>query len=58
MRNKWCSRKFWLTIIALVYTVAATLGFDVPVAQVLIVDAVVAIWVLAEATVDAAHKGK
>jgi len=58
MHSKWKSRKFWLTIVALVYTVAATLGFDVPVTQVVIVDAVVAIWVLAEAAVDAAHKGK
>jgi len=58
MRNKWKSRKFWLTVIALVYTVAGTLGFDIPIMQVVVVDAVIAVWVLAEATVDAAHKGK
>ena len=56
MRNKWRSRKFWLTVIALVYTVAATLGFDIPITQVVVVDAVIAVWVLAEATIDAAHK--
>ena len=58
MYSKWKSRKFWLTIIAMVYTVAATLGFDIPVTQVVVVDAVVAVWVLAEAAVDASHKGE
>lgn len=56
MTNKWKSRKFWLTIIAVVYTCIATLGFEVPVAQVIVTDAVVAVWVLAEAVVDASNK--
>ena len=55
MYNKWKSRKFWLMIIAMVYSVAATLGFDIPVAQVVVVDAVAAVWILAEAFVDASH---
>ena len=54
--SKWTSRKFWLTIIAVIYTVVATLGYNIPVDQVLIADAVIAVWVLAEAYVDAARK--
>ena len=53
--SKWKSRKFWLTIIAVIYSVIATLGYDVPVEQVVVTDAVVAVWVLAEAFVDAAR---
>ena len=56
MHNKWTSRKFWLTIIALIYTVVATLGYEIPIAQVLVTDAVVAVWVLAEAFIDASKK--
>ena len=56
MGSKWTSRKFWLSIIALVYTVVATLGYEIPISQVLVVDAVVAVWVFAEAFVDAARK--
>lgn len=55
-RNKWTSRKFWLTIIALVYTVIATLGLEVPVEQVVVVDALAAVWILAEAIIDAVKK--
>ncbi len=58
MYNKWKSRKFWLMIIALVYSVTATLGFDIPVTQVVVVDAIVGVWILAEAFVDASYKGK
>ncbi len=56
--SKWTSRKFWLTIIAVMYTVIATLGYNVPVDQVLLTDAVIAVWVLAEAAVDAAGAKK
>jgi len=56
MYNKWRSRKFWLMVIAMVYSVAATLQFDIPVTQVVVVDAVAAVWILAEAFVDASHK--
>lgn len=54
--NKWLSRKFLLAIVAGIYTIAATGGFDVPVEQVLVVDGIVAVWILAEAIVDAAKK--
>jgi uncharacterized membrane protein len=56
MHNKWTSRKFWLTIIAMVYSVAATLGMNIPIEQVVITNAVVAVFVLAEAIVDAVKK--
>ncbi len=56
MSSKWTSRKFWLTIIAAVGTLISTLGFDVGAFPVLAADALVAVWVLAEAIVDAAKK--
>ncbi|KKN17558.1 hypothetical protein LCGC14_0964830 [marine sediment metagenome] len=54
--SKWKSRKFWLAIIATIYTVVATLGYNVPVDQVLVADAMVAVWIFAEALVDAFRK--
>ena len=57
MTNKWKSRKFWMAIIAAIYTVAATGGYDVPIEQVIVVDAIVAVWILAEALVDSFRKG-
>ena len=56
MPEKLKSRKFWLAIIAAIYTLAATGGFDVPIEQPILVNAVIAVWILAEALVDAANK--
>ena len=54
--NKWFSRKFLLAIVAAIYTIIATTGFEIPVEQVLVVDALVATWILAEAIIDSVHK--
>lgn len=56
MSSKWTSRKWWAMLIGSVYTMTATLGFDVPVEEVLITDALVSVWILAEAIVDAMRK--
>lgn len=57
MSSKWKSRKFWLAVIAAIYTVIATGGYDVPVEQVIVTDAIIAVWILAEALVDSFRKG-
>ena len=51
-RHKWTSRKFWLAAIAMIYTAAATLGFDVPIEEVVVVDAVAGLWILIEGIID------
>jgi len=54
--NKWFSRKFLLAIVAAIYTIIATTGFEIPVEQVIVVNAIVAVWILAEAVIDSIHK--
>lgn len=56
MSSKWKSRKFWVAIIGAIFSLIATLGYDVPVSEVLVIDALLAVWILAEASVDAAKK--
>lgn len=51
--ERFLSRKFLLTLVAVVYTITAASGFDIPVDQVVVVDAVVAVYVLVEAVLDA-----
>lgn len=56
MRNKWKSRKFWVMIIMMVYTATAMGGFDVPIEQVVVLDAIGAVWILVEGIIDAVKK--
>jgi len=56
MHKTWTSRKFILSVIAAIFTAAATMGFDVPIKEVVVTDAVVAVWVLAEAVLDAVKR--
>ncbi len=56
MTNRWTSRKFWLTVIAAVGTLIATLGFDVGTLPVVAADALVAVWVLVEGIIDMTNK--
>lgn len=55
-RNKWTSRKFWLTVIAAVFTMIATFGFDAPIEEVIVTDVVIGVWVLIEGIIDAVKK--
>lgn len=55
-RNKWTSRKFWLVIIAAIFTTTATLGYDIPFEEVVITDAVIGVWVLVEGIIDLVKK--
>lgn len=58
MRNKWTSRKFWVTILAAIYAVAAMQGWKIPIEEVVLVDAVVMLWVLLEWVIDLVKKGE
>lgn len=52
MLQKFQSRKFILTVVAMIYTVAASLGYDIPLEKIAVMDAVVAIYVLIEGIAD------
>lgn len=56
MRNKWKSRKFWVMIIGVVYTIIAEAGFNAPIEQILVVDALGTVWILVEGIIDAVNK--
>ena len=58
MSSKWKSRKWWVSMIGAVAGMVAILGYDVEVIQVAACEALVAVWVLAEAIVDAARASK
>lgn len=53
MKRKLASRKFWMGLVAAIFSVVALLGYDIPIDQVIVVDAIVAVYILAEAIVDA-----
>lgn len=50
------SRKFWVSVIAAIFTAVAMIGYDVPIKEVVVADAIAAVWVLAEALVDIARR--
>ncbi len=52
MNSKWTSRKFWIAIIASVFSGAAVIGFNIPIPEVVITDVVIAVWILAETIID------
>jgi len=56
MHNKWKSRKFWVAIVAAIYSVVATVGYDIPVDKVIVTDAILAVWILVEGIIDAVKK--
>ena len=53
MPSKWTSRKFWVAIVAMIYSVVATVGADLPIEEIIVVDAIAAVWILVEGIVDA-----
>ena len=56
MSSKWKSRKFWVAIVAAIYSIVATSGWDVPIDRVILTDAILAVWILTEGIVDAVRK--
>ncbi len=52
MSSKWTSRKFWLAIIGTAYALIATLGYDLPVDQVAVTEALIAVWIVVEGFID------
>lgn len=58
MSSKWLSRKFLLAIIGAIYTMAATGGWDIPIEQVALVDAILAVWIVVEGIIDAIRAKK
>ena len=50
--NKWLSRKFMAAVAAFVYTIVATMGLEMPVDQVILVDAVLVLYILVEGIID------
>lgn len=56
--SKLSSRKFWIGVIAAIFSMVALLGYDVPIEEVVVIDAIMAIYILAEAIVDCFRKEK
>lgn len=54
--SKWTSRKFWLIVIAAIFSTVATFGYNMPVEEVVVTDAVIAVWVLIEGVIDCVKK--
>lgn len=56
MRSKWTSRKWIATIVGVVFTITSTAGFEMPVEEVAMVDAIILFYVLIEGIIDAINK--
>jgi len=54
MKAKMTSRKWIATIVGVIYTLTATGGYDLPVEEVVLTDAVIAIYIFVEGMVDIA----
>ena len=52
MSSKWTSRKFWLAIIGTIYALVATLGLDIPVGEIAVTEALLAVWIVVEGFID------
>ena len=53
MQKNWSSRKWIAMVVGVIFSMAALGGFDIPVAEVALVDAVVVVYIVAEAIIDA-----
>lgn len=51
--NKWFSRKFLTMAVAFVFTAVGMIGFDIPLEEVIVVDAIAMFYVLVEGMLDA-----
>lgn len=55
--NKWLSRKFIVVVVAFIFSIVATAGYEMPVDEVLVVDGVLMLFVLVEGVIDMIKKG-
>ena len=53
MATKLTSRKFWLALVGVVFSAVALFGYEVDVEPVIVVDAVLGLYIVVEAIVDA-----
>ena len=54
--SKWMSRKFIVAVVAFIFTVIATAGYEMPVEEVAVVDGVLMFWILVEGVIDMIKK--
>lgn len=54
--SRWTSRKFIVAAVAMVFTIVATAGFDMPVEETALVDGVLMFYVLVEGIIDMIKK--
>ena len=54
--NKWMSRKFIAMVVGFIFTIVSTAGYQMPVDQVSMVDAILVAYMLIEGIIDAVHK--
>lgn len=52
----WSSRKLIVALVAAAYTIAASVGFEMPVEQTALVDGILVFWILIEFVLDAIKK--
>ena len=52
----WSSRKLVVALVASAYTLAASVGFKVPVEQTALVDGILVFWILIEFVLDIVKK--
>ncbi len=54
--NKWLSRKFISAVVAFVFTIVATAGYEMPIDQVALIDGILMFYILVEGIIDAVKK--
>lgn len=54
--NKWFSRKFIAAVVAFIFTIVSTAGYEMPVEQVMLVDGIVMFYILIQGIIDAIQK--
>lgn len=56
--NKWLSRKFLTMLVAFIFTIVSTTGYEMPVDEVALVDGILMFYVLVEGVIDMIKKPK
>ncbi len=52
MQSKWFSRKFIAAVVAFIFSVVGTAGYNMPVDEVAMVDGVLMLYILVEGIID------
>lgn len=56
--SKWLSRKFIVAVVAFIFTIVATAGYEMPVGEVAVVDGILMFYILIEGIIDMIKKPK